>query len=203
MNGENKVIATLSLVFLSIVLLGSSATPAAARGRSSRGLRSFGHRRGGGHRSRSHYGRDSRGGSRLGISLGFGDRYYSTSRRHWVSGYYQTRTEQVLVEPGHYQWQTQQVQVEPGRYEVRHIPAVEEIHRDQQGKEYKVVIEPARTDTVWVPPRYETRKVKVWIPGRYETREVQVWVSGYWVSEPTYSRGGSWLKLGGVFRFRF
>lgn len=201
MNSRNKIVAALGLVSLSILLLASSATPAIARTRSSRRQPSFSPRSSGGHQSRFRDSRHSGGRSRLGISFGFGDRYYSASHRRWVPGYYQTRTEQVLVEPGHYEWQTQQVQVEPGRYEVRHRPAVEEIRRDQQGKEYKVVIEPARTETVWVPPRYETRTVKVWIPARYETRQTQVWVSGYWISTSAYSPGRSWLNIGGVFRF--
>ena len=155
-----------------------------------------------GQRSRSHHGRNHhRSRSHLGFGLGFGGHYYYTTYRRWVPGYYQTHTEEVLVEPGHYEWQTQRTQVEPGRYEIHHIPAVEEIRRDEQGKEYKVVLEPARTETVWVPPKYEERKVKVWVPDRYETRDVQVWVPGYWVTKRSYSPRRSWLSIGGAFRF--
>ena len=137
----------------------------------------------------------------MGLRFGFGVPYHYSSYRRWVPGYYQTHTETVLVEPGHYDWQTQRVEVEPGRYEIHQIPAVEETRRDAQGKEYKVVIQPARTETVWVPPKYEERTVKVWIPDRYETREVKVWIPGHWVSEPAHLPGGWHMNLGGVFRF--
>ena len=137
-------------------------------------------------RSRSHYGRNYRSRLHLGFGLGFGGRYYPRIYRRWIPGYYQTHTEEVLVEPGHYEWQSQRTQVEPGRYEIQQIPAVEEIRRDEQGKEHKVVLEPARSKTVWVPPKYEERKVKVWVADRYETRDVQVWVPGYWVTDRSY-----------------
>ena len=154
------------------------------------------------HRSPSrHNNRNYRSRSHLGFGLGFGGHYYPTTYRRWIPGYYQTHTEEVLVEPGHYEWQIQRTQVEPGRYEIHQIPAVEEIRRDEQGKEYKVVLEPVRTKTVWVPPKYEERKVKVWVPDRYEPRDVQVWVPGYLVTERSYSPSRSWLSIGGRFRF--
>ena len=217
MNSKNKVILMLGFAFLSILLLAFSASPVMAKSNGPGGkaprvaahngpaMVSHGHsspdRRG--HEAQpsrwndGHH--DSR--SRLGISFGFGSYFYPTTYSRWVPGYYQIRTEEVLVEPAHYEWQTQQVQVEPGRYEVRHIPAVDEIRRDEQGKEYKVVIQPARTETVWIPPRYEQREVKVWVADRYETRQMQVCIPGYWVSEPAYGPSRSWLNLGGAFRF--
>ena len=206
MNAKNKVILILGFAFLSILLLVFSASPVMAKGKGPEP--SFGNH---GQPSRPDYNRDAHrwgsdhrdhdGRSRLGIGFGFGSYFYPATYSRWIPGYYQIRSEEVLVEPGHYEWQIQQVQVEPGRYEVRQIPAVEETRRDEQGKEYKVVIQPARTETVWIPARYEQREVKVWIADRYETRQVQVWIPGYWVSEPAYGPSRSWLNLGGAFRF--
>jgi len=97
--------------------------------------------------------------------------------------------------------QTQQVQVEPERYEIRQIPAVEETRHDDEGKAYKVVVEPARTETIRIPAKYEQIEVKVWVPDRYETRQFRTWVPGRWVYYPAYSPGRSWFRIGGTFRF--
>ncbi len=223
MNRTSKTILTLGSVFLSVVLLLSS--PALAKNRSGSAKsgarvsrsRSGGSRKALGLRSgrrsavagRIHHGgrggrRDRHNlGSRFGISFGLGTRYYHTSYRRWVPGRYQIHLERVLVEPGHYEWQTQRVQVEPGRYEVRQIPAVEQTRSDKEGKPYTIIVEPARTETVWIPPRYEERKVQVWIPDRYEQEEVRVWTPGYWVIDSAYAPGryGSWFRFGGNFRF--
>jgi len=128
MNGKKKDILMLGFAFLSILLLVFSASPAMARGRDSRP--SFSHRDRDSHRSDFGH-RDYDNRSRFGIGFGFGSYFYPSTSSYWVPGYYQTHTEQVLVEPAHYEWQTQQVQVEPGRYEVRQIPAVEETRRDE------------------------------------------------------------------------
>ncbi len=218
MNVRSKTILIVTTLIISMLLSVFPAQPAMARdgrggGRSasrSRPARSrFGRSdRGRTRTSRSHGGfgrsRGGRGfgGSSIGLSFGFSDSYYSTSYQQWAPGYYQTRTEQVLVEPGHYEWQTQQVQVEPGRYEIRQIPAVEQTRHDDQGKAYKVVISPARTETVWIPPKYQERKIKVWVPDRYETRQFRTWVPGRWVNSPAYAPGpSSFFRIGGTFRF--
>ncbi len=195
MNRKSKIILTVTIVFFSTLLLALPQSAMARDGRGGRGggrsaSRSRPQGRGGRNRvflghggfGRSRGGRafggfgGSRGGrgfggSSLGLSFGFSDNYYSTSSRQWVPGYYQTHTEQVLVEPGHYEWQTQQVQVEPGRYEIRKVPAVEVTRHDEKGKAYKIVLEPAHVETVWIPPKYEERRIKVWVPDRYETRQ--------------------------------
>ena len=193
MNANKTVFGTFAVAVLAILFLGSLAVPAIARDRRS----SDRHERSS--RSRN---RDRRN-SGLSIGLGYSNRIYSTSYRRWVPGYYQTHTEQVLVEPGHYDWQTHQVQVEPERYEVRNIPAVEKTVRDEQGQEHTIILQPARTETVYIPPKYEQRPIKLWVPDRYETRHIQVWIPGYWVSQPSYSYspGRFSLNLGGFFRF--
>ncbi len=219
MNVKRKDILTLSVVFFLALLWalpqpimardgrpgGRRGSPAARRQRSSgrhgrgsgrtAGRRQFGRQRG------SRFYRGGRYGSRFGISFGFSDSYYSTSSRRWVPGYYNTYTRQVLVEPGHYEWQTKRVQVEPGRYEIRNIPAVEETRYDKEGKAYKVVVQLAQTETVWIEPTYEEHKVKVYVPDRYESREVSVWVPGRWVTYSAYSSGEPSIRIGGVFRF--
>jgi len=213
MNGKRKDILTLGVVlFLALKWAlpqpimardgrpgGRRGSPAArGRGSSGRHRSTFRSRLG---RRHSRWNRGSRYGSRLGISFGFSSRSYYTSSRRWVPGYYNTYTRQVLVEPGHYEWQTQRVQVEPGRYEIRNIPAVEETRYDKEGKAYKVVVQLAQTETVWIEPTYEEHKVKVYVPDRYESREVSVWVPGRWVTYSSYSSGKPSIRIGGVFRF--
>ncbi len=116
-----------------------------------------------------------------------------------VQGHYETRTEQVLVEPGHYEIRTEQVLVEAGHWETRYIPAVEQTVRDSRGRYLTVVIAPARTEQYWCPPRYETRSIKVWVPARYEIRTVQVWVSGYGGAKTSQTRTG--FSLLGLLRW--
>ena len=197
MNRTSKTILTLGSVFLSAVLLLSSSALARSRGRGAIGSARIHHGGRDGPRDRHDL------SSHFSIGFGLGTRYYHTSYQRWVPGRYETRISQVLVEPGHYQWQTQRVQLEPGRYEVRQIPAVEETRRDKEGKPSTIIVERGRTETVWIPPRYEERKVKVWIPDRYEQQEVRVWIPGYWVIDSAYApdRSGSWFRLGGNFRF--
>ncbi|MCK4850366.1 MAG: hypothetical protein KAT11_03390 [Phycisphaerae bacterium] len=202
MNGKSKTILIIATVVISMLL---SVQPAIARdGRG--GRRSASRSR----PERSRSGRDHRGRRRtsrrhsrssLGLSFGFSDNYYSTSSRQWVPGYFQTHTERILVEPGHYELQTQQVQIEPERYEIRQVPAVEETRYDDKGKAYKVVVQPARTETIRIPAKYEQRQIKVWVPDRYETRQVQLWIPGHWTYYPAYAPSRSWLRIGGTFRF--
>ncbi len=204
MNRKIKNILTVTIVFFSTLLLAVPQSAMARDGRGGRGgRRSASRSRPQGRRSgRSQRGRRGYGGSSLGLSFGFSDNYYSTSSRQWVPGYYQTHTEQVLVEPGHYELQTQQVQIEPERYEIRQIPAVEQTRHDDEGKAYKVVVEPARTETIRIPAKYEQHQVKVWVPNRYETRQFRTWVPGRWVNSPAYAPGpSSFFRIGGRFRF--
>lgn len=162
----------------------------AGRRRSAGRQRPAGRRRG-----RSRYG--YRGRSSFGIGFGFSDRYYYTDSRYWVSGHYETRTEQVLVEPAHYETQTQYVQVEPERIEIRQVPAVTRTLQDKDGKSHTVIVQPARTEKVVIPPKFEERQVEVLVPDRYEANEIRTWIPGYWVSSPSRLR----FSIGGRFRF--
>lgn len=203
MNTNSKtVFRTSAVAVLAILLMFSIATPAAAARRGdSHGSRSSGRS---GHSSRRSSRHHDRRDSGLRIGFGLTNRVYSTTTiRHYVPGYYQNSTQQVLVEPAHYAMQTHHVQVEPGRYEIRTVPAVEKTVRDENGKEHNIILAPARTETVYIPPRYEQQLVRAWVPDRYETRTTQVWVPGHWVSQPSYSYSGprSWINIGGVFRF--
>ena len=137
------------------------------------------------------------------LSIGLEQVFGNTSARRWVPGYYQTRTEQVLVEPGHHEWHEQSVLVEPGHYETRSLPPVKEILPNSRGRFHKVVTKPTRTRRVWIPDRYEIRRVKVYVPPRYEIRQVRVWVPGHWVSQPVRSPARPRLNLGAIFNFRF
>ncbi len=215
MNRKIKTILTVTIVFFSTLLL---AVPqlAMARGGGGGGRRSVsrggprirggsgrrhrpGRRHSGGF-GRSHRGRRGFGRSFFGLSFGFSDNYYSTSSQRWVRGYFQTHTQQILVEPAHYELQTQQVQVEPERYEIRQIPAVEETRHDEKGNAYKVVVSPARTETIRIPAKYQEVQVKVWVPDRYETREFRLWIPGRWVRSSAYAPSSS-LRIGGTIRF--
>lgn len=67
---------------------------------------------------------------------------------------------------GHFETRTQQVLVEPARTERRLVPAQFETRRDRHGHLVRVEVRPARWETYTVPARYETREVKVWVEGR-------------------------------------
>ncbi len=194
MNASTKATTILAIVFFSAASLFSF--PSQARPRRSR-ARSTPAQTGSRNRAR-----DSDHGLTLSVDLG---RLFlgNTSARHWVPGQYQTRTEQVLVEPGHYEWHEQSVLVEPGHYEIRVLPPVQQIIRHSREKPHRLLAEPARTKRIWIPARYEMRKVKVYLPPRYEIRRIRVWVRGHWVSEPVRSPARSWLNLGAIFNFRF
>jgi len=131
------------------------------------------------------------------LSIGVGQ----TTRRQWVSGRFETRVEQVCVEPGHYESHTQTVEVSPAHFEVRPAEPVEEILYDSHGNAHKVVVDSGRTEKVWVPARYETRQVKVWVPPRYETRTTRIWVPGRWVITPIHRPARLGLNLGALLRF--
>ncbi len=141
-------------------------------------------------------GRHGRPDGHGGFSVQFGLGRPGVVQR-WVPGHYVTRIERVLVEEGHYETRTEQVLVAAGRWEDRCVPAVVETHRDYRGRVYTIVVAPARTERVWVPPVYETRVTRVWCPPRYEDREVRVWVAGCYVAEPVRER--PLIALRGVF----
>ena len=206
MNRKIKNILTVTIVFFSTLLLALPQSAIARDGRGGRGGGRGGRSVSGSRQQGSRSGRSRRSGrgfgrSSLGLSFGFSDSYYSTSSRQWVPGYFQTHSEQVLVEPGHYEMQTQHVMVAPERHEIHQIPAVEETRHDEQGKAYKVILSPARTQTVVIPAKYEQIQVKVWPPNRYETQQVRTWVPGRWVSYRATSPGRSWFSIGGRVRF--
>jgi hypothetical protein len=113
---------------------------------------------------------------------------------------YVLRTETVLVEAGHYELRTEKVLVEEAHWEERFIPETREVIRDDRGRVVRIIIEPERTEKVWVPDQFETRTVKVWIPPRYETRVVRV--PQQTTSRSVFGRatiGG--FSIGSVFRF--
>ena len=182
MNGKTKVIRKLGTVLLLAVVLLSSQTPAAARGRKphKRVVRATTARRG--------FRLQTRGSS------------YQTIRR-WVPARYETRIERVLIKSGHYEWRFQRVCVEPGRYETRYVPAVTEIVYDSDGNAHTVITSPSRVEKVWVPAKYEMRKVRVWVPPQYELREVRVLVPGHWVTETVSTPRRSGLNLSAFFSF--
>ena len=210
MNGKTKAIRTLGAVLLSAVVLLSSQTPAAAKGKKHhkhvvpattghRGFRLVTRRdpylRG--HRTIVPLGTYD-GTTRLSISRGGGS--YQTIRR-WVPARYETRIQRVLVKSGHYEWRIERVCVEPGRYETRYVPAVTEIVYDSGGNAHTVITSPSRVEKVWVPPKYEMRKVKVWVPAQYELREVRVLIPGHWVTETVSIPRRSGLNLSALFNF--
>ena len=193
MKTSAKSIMTLAAIVLSTVL--AYPLPAQARPRRSSGRAAP---------ARSRRKQPSRG-SDHGLTLNFdlGNVFTSAASRRWVPGHYQTRTERVLVEPGHHQWRQERVLIEPGHYETNQTPALRETLYDSRGHAHSVVVKPGRTTKVWIPARYEIRKVKVYVPPRYETRQVRVHVPGHWVSSPARQPVRSWLNLGAVFRFKF
>ena len=192
---KSKSTLIFQAVFLSVALLLSSVTPAIAKGRR-RGRSSVAQRRvvRGRHRS---------GGNSVTFSIGGGKSYSPTTHRQWVSGRYETRTEQVLVEPGHYEWRIERVQVSPGHYEMRYTLPVEKTVYDYNGNACKVVVKPGCTKKVWIPARYEERKVKIWVPACYESRRVRVWVPGCWVSKTVSTPCRSRSNSGVLFNVRF
>ncbi len=100
---------------------------------------------------------------------------HTVSRKIWVPGRYETRTERVLVQAGHYD-----TKVIPARYEWRR-------HHDHWDR---VCVEPERTVKVWHPAEYENRTVKVWVPGYYKT-----------VQSTRCHRTRPSISIGGIFRF--
>jgi hypothetical protein len=182
MNGKTKMIRTLGAVLLSAVVLLSSQTPAAAKGK------------------KFHKHVVPVKTAHRGFRLRTRRRSYQTIRR-WVPARYETRIERVLVSPGHYEWRFERVCVEPGRYETRYVPAVTEIVYDSGGNAHTVTTSPSRVEKVWVPPKYEMRKVKVWVPAQYELREVRVLIPGHWVTETVSTPRRSGLGFSALFSF--
>ena len=130
------------------------------------------------------------GHSRPNVTIDLGRRPVTT---------YVLRTETVLVEPGHYELRTEEVLVEEAHWEERYIPEARHAIRDEDGRVVRIIIEPERTERVWIPDQFETRTVKVWIPPRYETRVVRVPQSSSRSIFGTTTIGG--FSIGGIFRF--
>lgn len=81
------------------------------------------------------------------------DRYIV--RAYFVPGYWESRTEVVLVEPARYEEQW----VDP---EYKDIVGAD-------GKTVKIKVREGYYRQVYVPPRYETRTLQYWIPGSWLT----------------------------------
>ncbi|MCW8132834.1 MAG: hypothetical protein KIS92_20980 [Planctomycetota bacterium] len=67
---------------------------------------------------------------------------------------------------GHFETRTQQVLVEPARTERVWVPAQVETRRLPNGRVVNVTVREAHYETVTVPAKYETRETKVWVNGR-------------------------------------
>jgi len=76
--------------------------------------------------------------------------------QYFISGYYETKTEIVLVEPE--------------RVEKQYVPPVYETKYENGKPVVVMIVEGYYRDVV--------------IPAKYETREVRIWVPGYWSSLP-------------------
>ena len=112
MNAKNKNILVLGFAFLSILLLVfSSPVMAKSNGPAGKAPGAAVHNgpvMAKEQASRRQPARDSRSDDRdrdhastgLSISFGLGSDYSNSANRRWVPGYYETRTERVLVEPG-------------------------------------------------------------------------------------------------------
>ncbi|MBN1256508.1 MAG: hypothetical protein JXA52_02245 [Planctomycetes bacterium] len=90
------------------------------------------------------------------VWLNFDRSIYRSVRTYdqvWIPGHYETRIEQVLVEPGH--------------YETIVIPAKYVTYYDRERRRQSVIVEASRKERVWVEPVYEPRAVQVWVPGYY------------------------------------
>lgn len=70
-----------------------------------------------------------------------------------ASGYYETRTETVMVAPE--------------RVERQWVEPVFVIRHDSEGKSYSVKLSDGYYREVVIPARYETRAVQVWVPVTY------------------------------------
>lgn len=139
----------------------------------------------------------ARAGGRGFISLGVGAPIGYCGPSYYVPGYYTTQVQQVLATPGRYETRTETVLASPAHYETRVIPAVEQTTYDKYGWPETVVVQPARTEQVLVPDRFETRATQVYIPPTYVNQPVQVYVPGYWSGG--YYAGPS-VFFGGRFR---
>jgi hypothetical protein len=78
----------------------------------------------------------------------------SRPRERYIPGHYETRTEDVLVEPAHEERQW--------------VPPVYQ-ERFEHGRHCRlVVVREGYYECIRVPARYECRTVRVWVPGHYE-----------------------------------
>jgi len=80
--------------------------------------------------------------------------------QYYISGYYETRTETVLVEPE--------------RIERVYVQPVYETRQDATGKPLVVMVADGYYRDVVIPAKYATREVRVWIPGYWATTPVRV-----------------------------
>ena len=201
MRKSKSKIAAFSAVVLSAAILLYVAPLAQARPGRGRGRVTVGrHIRG---PARHHRRRHDRGRSGLTLGIGFSNTY--CSHRQWVAGRWEVRTEHVLVEAGHHEWREEEVLIRKGHWKHKYVPAVKETVYDSQGRPHDVTVERGGIRKVWVPAKYEIKRVKVWVPGRYETRTTRHWVPGQWSSSGSCSScsPSSRLRIGGNWRFRF
>lgn len=95
---------------------------------------------------------------RVSVGLNFGTPvYYAPApvvERRWIPGHYETRVQNVVVEPRHVdrQW----------------VPEVRSTFRDAYGAPYSVVTSAGYYREFVVPARVERREVQVYVPGFYE-----------------------------------
>jgi hypothetical protein len=66
---------------------------------------------------------------------------------------------------GHYEQRWVDVLVEPGHWESIYVPPRYETRIDENGKQVEVLVADGRWERRWIPPRYERRLVLVWVQG--------------------------------------
>ena len=133
----------------------------------------------------------------LSLGVGLGVPIGTVGPSYYVPGYYTTQVQPVVVTPGHYEARTETVLAAPAHYETRVVPAVERTTYDKYGWPQTVAVQPARTEQVLVPDRFETRTTQVYIPPVVANQPVQVYVPGYWAGG---YYGGASVFVGGAFR---
>lgn len=74
--------------------------------------------------------------------------------------------------PGHYEYRVERVLVEPAHTDRVWVPPVVEHRHDRFGRHYDVVVRPGYYREICHPARYENRRVRVWVPAPIHHREV-------------------------------
>ena len=93
-------------------------------------------------------------GLHIGEGFGLVIHHSDRERRRCIPGYYEERTERILVEPEH--------------CERRWAPAIYETrHHGRHGRGYEVCVHEGYWEEYTVPARYECRTVRVWVPERW------------------------------------